>query len=142
MRPPDRIIGERYLERWHLIPRNPFFNVYLHRFIGSDDDRALHDHPWWSVSILLRGSLAEVSRTDQPGYRTKRRIIDRFRPVFRSAEYAHRLELLGDAPAWTLFLTGPVVREWGFVCHTVRGVVWKHWSEMTSRDGRTIGGCD
>lgn len=60
MRPPDRIIGEEYLCRWYLIPRNRFIGVMLHWFIGSDDDRALHDHPWWSISFLLKGELYEI----------------------------------------------------------------------------------
>lgn len=61
-RPPDFVIGgaERpYLLRWWLIPRNPVFNVYLHQFMRSDDDRALHDHPWANCSVLLRGAYTE-----------------------------------------------------------------------------------
>lgn len=58
-RAPDFVIGrtgDPYMERWWLIPRNRFFNIYLHRFWRSDDDRALHDHPWVNLSILLKGS--------------------------------------------------------------------------------------
>lgn len=62
-RGPDFVIGghERpYLLRWRLLPRNPVFNVYLHQFLRSDDDRALHDHPWlFNVSLLLRGPYIE-----------------------------------------------------------------------------------
>ncbi|WP_204302779.1 hypothetical protein, partial [Stenotrophomonas maltophilia] len=52
-RKPDVQIGrdERgipYMERWHAIKRNRFFNVYLHLY-HHDDDRILHSHPWWSV---------------------------------------------------------------------------------------------
>ena len=60
--PPDQVIGGRqrpYLLRWFLIPQNRFLNVYLHRFLRSDDDRALHDHPWWNVSLLLEGAYTE-----------------------------------------------------------------------------------
>ena len=28
--PPSKRIGERYLTRWHLLPKNRLFNVYLH----------------------------------------------------------------------------------------------------------------
>ena len=59
---PDLVVGSPkrpYMHRWWLIPRNPVFNVYLHRFLRSDDDRALHDHPWPSLSILLHGSYRE-----------------------------------------------------------------------------------
>lgn len=61
-RAPDFVIGgaERpYLLRWFVIPRNKVFNVYLHQFLRSDDDRALHDHPWVNLSILLRGGYIE-----------------------------------------------------------------------------------
>lgn len=36
---PDIIIGENgddYLHRWYVIPRNRFFNIYLHYFLRSD----------------------------------------------------------------------------------------------------------
>jgi hypothetical protein len=62
-RNPDFVIGgnERpYLLRWWVIPRNPVFNVYLHCFLRSDDDRALHTHPWlFNVSWLLLGKYRE-----------------------------------------------------------------------------------
>jgi hypothetical protein len=131
---PHKTIGVGYLERWHIIPRNRFFNIYLHKFSGSDDDRALHDHPWSSVSFLLKGRLREVTNTTSwMGIRVRR-----FVPFFRSAKYAHKLVLLGEKPAWTLFITGPVVREWGFLCP--KG--WQHWSTMTDKNGNTIGGCE
>lgn len=61
---PHMVIGgtnDPYLLRWYLIPRNPIVNVYLHKFLRSDDDRALHDHPWWFVSLILRGQYDEVT---------------------------------------------------------------------------------
>src|SRR5580704_9904819 len=63
-RPPDFIIGGNefpYMRRWWVIPRNRIFNIYLHHFLRSDDDRALHDHPSWNVSILLKGEYTEWS---------------------------------------------------------------------------------
>ena len=47
------------MRRWWVIPRNKWFNVYLHHFLRSDDDRALHDQPWWNLSILLDGEYTE-----------------------------------------------------------------------------------
>jgi len=61
-RDPDIVIGGRadpYLLRWFMIPRNPIFNVYLHEFRRSDDDRALHDHPWINLSYLIDGEYVE-----------------------------------------------------------------------------------
>ena len=119
MRKPDVIINKNYLQRWFIIQRNRFFNIYLHRYTGSDDDRALHDHPWWSMSFLMKGELVEHRFNDK-------RIIPRFWPIIRSAKHAHRLELI-KGPAWTLFLTGPKIREWGFH-HPIDG--WIQWEKF------------
>ena len=57
----DEVIGEDYMRRWHLRRSTSRNNLYLHRYDGSDDDRALHDHPWRSISILLWGRISEVT---------------------------------------------------------------------------------
>jgi len=46
-----------YLERFYIISTS-WLGVYLHRFWASDDD-GLHDHPWNSISILLKGGYYE-----------------------------------------------------------------------------------
>ncbi|WP_136617040.1 MULTISPECIES: hypothetical protein [Mesorhizobium] len=126
-RPPNIVIGghiDPYMHRWWLIPRNRFFNIYLHHFLRSDDDRALHDHPWWNFSVLLRGRYVE--HTIAPGginHRVERCAGD---TKFRRASAAHRIELV-DGPCWTLFLTGPMLRVWGF--HCPRG--WVPWQQFT-----------
>lgn len=134
-RPPDFVIGDPaapYMLRWWLIPRNRWLNVYLHNVRRDDDDRALHDHPWCSLSLMLDGSLGEVWR-DRDGQDWLRQM----RPgavVWRGSRFAHRLFLppSGAGYAWTLFLTGPVVREWGFYCPAG----WRHWRDFTAaRDG-------
>ena len=130
MRKPDVIIGNDYLLRWYIIPRNQFLNIYLHEFRHSDDDRALHDHPWYSVSFLLKGELKEHTFNGV-------RFIKRFLPVLRSAKFAHSLELI-KGPAWTIFITGPKIRHWGFHCPNN----WKRWEDFTDESGNLIGdGC-
>ena len=73
---PHMVIGgaeDPYLLRWYLIPRNPFVNVYLHKFLRSDDDRALHlvsaDHadriP--AVAALLRIAASVGGATKMTG---------------------------------------------------------------------------
>ena len=46
--------------------------------------------------------------------------------VFRWGPAPHRIEL-HKGECWTLFVTGPRVREWGFLCP--QG--WRHWREFT-----------
>lgn len=139
-RPPDFIVGEKddpYLMRWWVIPRNRFFNIYLHHFLRSDDDRALHDHPWWNLSILLRGEYTEHTINAGGVHRAVVRRAGQFK--FRGAKSAHRIEL-HNGPCWTLFLTGPTLRTWGF--HCPRG--WRPWKEFVDdRDSGKIGrGCE
>lgn len=147
-RKPDFIVGgaeDPYLLRWWLIPRNPVFNVYVHLFLRSDDDRALHGHPWlFNVSWLLEGKYIEWV----PGNGNLLRPVPRFRYAgqlaFRRGAAPHRIQLWragGDEkPCWTVFITGPRVREWGFYCP--RG--WVPWQQFTdARDKGAIGrGCD
>lgn len=126
-READVFIGGRentYLARWWLIQRNRIMNYYLHNFRRSDDDRALHDHPWWNLSILLRGTYTE--HTIDAGGIHIRKIRTAGDIVFRGARTAHRIEL-HDGPCWTLFITGPRIREWGF--HCPKG--WRHWKVFT-----------
>ena len=133
-RAPDFIIGGRdnpYMLRWWLIPRNEVFNLYYHRILRDDDDRALHDHPWPGFSIMMQGALREIT-PEGP------RIIRQGECVYRGPEFAHRLELIDGAPAETLFITGPKVRSWGF--HCPQG--WIHWRDFVGDDTGTIGrGC-
>lgn len=139
-RPPNFLIGgaeNTYMRRWWVIPRNKIFNIYLHHFLRSDDDRALHDHPWWNVSILLEGSYTE--HTISAGGVNHQLEYGAGALKGRFAGYAHRIEL-DKGPCWSLFITGPVIREWGF--HCPKG--WRPWKQFVDdRDNGKIGaGCD
>jgi len=156
-RAPDKIIGgaeNPYIYRWHVIPRNRWFNLYFHNQVRPDDDRALHDHPWPNISIVLEGGYLE-QRPAFPKewpHNRKTEIVDRPAGsiVARRAGAAHRLELLEDRfglkhgqpsrlrPSWSLFITGPVLRPWGFWCP--QGWVW--WQDFTDPSGLRPGkGC-
>ncbi len=148
-RPPDFTIrdnGTERMDRWYILPRNRWLNVYLHKLV-QNDPTALHDHPWWNVSIVLKEGYWEDVPNDPFGptevgqwaceasknYSAHLREMKatRYQPdkchairrragsiVFRRAADAHRLRLspLTQAPSWSLFITGPVRRKWGFWC--------------------------
>ena len=90
---------EGYMNRWWLIPYNRFgIAVRIHEILRSDADRDLHDHPWWYVTIILRGGYWE--RTEDYGW-----------PIERDLRHC-----------WTLFITGPKRKDhvpehscWGFL---------------------------
>lgn len=134
-RKPDFIIGDPdnpYMLRWWWLPRNKFFNVYIHKILKDDDDRALHDHPWPSLSHMVSGVIEEHYLCPARIWTRKRTLI-KGQWVWRSAKFAHRLAVppQSDTPM-TIFITGPRVRDWGF--HCPKG--WRHWKDFVSADGK------
>lgn len=76
------------------------FNVFLHCWTKSDDG-LLHDHPRWSITIMLRGCLIEETPI-------RYKWLTPGSVVFRSRKYVHRMivpeRYAGNA--WTLFIVG------------------------------------
>ena len=93
------------LTRYYLM-QTRWFSVLLHHLQASDEDRALHDHPWAFVTVLLTGGYWEWTPGPSPTWRR------RFSFLYRPARFAHRLEL--ERPVWTLVVHFKRVREWGF----------------------------
>jgi hypothetical protein len=151
-----------YLFRWTLFqPRWAWwpwkgFGIYLHKFVGDDWSRDLHDHPKRFISIGLKGSYIEITPSlaaweldDEPRiypcgcshhkveyglcdlYSQKRRTFRA--PWVRSfpASHIHRIELPANRrPCWTLVIVLQTEREWGF-WH--RGM-WMHWKNYVHPD--------
>jgi hypothetical protein len=122
--PPNNDVPA-YMHRWWRIARNAYFNIYYHIVLRGDDDRALHDHPWFNFSIVLDGGYWEHT-INEGGVHSKIWYGPgsvRFR---RAGTFAHRLELATNGgnmsvvgapkelPVKTIFITGPVLRRWGF----------------------------
>lgn len=138
---PHFVVGSEenpYLLRWYLIPRNSFLNIYLHKFLRDDDDRAFHDHPWNFLSFIVKGSYKED---------TVKGLIYRqwLSLAYRRATHRHRVILNRDEtgiiqPCWTIVCTGKRIHEWGFWCPN--GFV--HWQTFTkpSNPGEIGRGCE
>ena len=133
---PDFIIGptdDPYMYRWYVIPKNRWFNIYLHQFHRSDEPRAEHDHPWHSLSLILDGCVHEIYGNPADNIRA----ITKGQIVYRSAKFTHRIvfhKVLNSLSKYahtlpiTLFITGPKIRDWGF--HCPKG--WVPWQQFTS----------
>lgn len=141
LRQPDFVVGgvdDPYLLRWWVIPRNKYFNVYLHLFLRSDDDRAHHDHPWlFNLSYILQNRYLEW--TIKRGGVGVAKQYDAGNVRLRLGAAPHRIELLPGESCLTLFVTGPVTRDWGFCCP--KG--WVPWRQFTAKDdaGSIGAGC-
>lgn len=123
------LIDEDYMERWFIIPRNRFFNIYFHRFFGSDAPTP-HDHPWMSLGVILEGTYVE--HTPKGDF-----VRNEGQWVLRWPSSLHWVEI--DKPVYTLFITGPKVRRWGFQCKDK----WVDFREYIDRRGsnRLANGC-
>ncbi len=140
---PCRIIngeqGEPYLERYYLLGALGW-HAYLHRFVDSDPDRGLHDHPWnRALSLVLSGGYEEIrlargARIESRDARTTTRFIAPGRLNRLRGDDYHRVVLRRGRPAWTLFLHGPRVKGWGFARGGVRREMARDASEFRHRD--------
>jgi len=155
---PSKVIGppdDPYMLRWNIIRVGKLPRVYLHRFCRSDEDRAPHDHPWWFISIILRGRYIEMrpegNHVRRAGSVAFRRATDRHRIVL----FGNTFEQAGDPetgkgfiqwhvpykPVWTLFITGPVRRHWGFWCpgeHFVPAAEFDGCDDISSITDRVV----
>lgn len=108
---PLRVIaedGKPYLERYYVASLFGL-RVYLHRFVGSDPARGLHDHPWrWAVSLVLAGFYIEERRTGTAPVRWLNVL---------TGDTFHRVVLPdGERDAWTLFIHRQGrAKSWGFL---------------------------
>lgn len=110
--------GKPYLTRW-IVFECGWFGFYVHKFWDSDYERALHDHPWNFVSIVLKGSYLEW--TDNTVITRKAGSI-----AYRSCTHKHRVELTDKKPVWTLMFVSKRLRPWGFWPSTG----WCHWRKF------------
>ena len=115
-----------YLHRWTLAVLGRGRRCYLHRYLGSDWARDLHDHPKVFWSIGLWGGYVEETPFGIRQWRAP--WIRRF-----PAEHRHRLRVSRSRGCWTLVFTGAITREWGFWS---RGR-WIEWQRYVFAGERT-----
>ena len=111
--------GEPYLERYHLFRLPGGGGAYIHRFLDSDPDRGLHDHPWrHALGLVLAGGYLEQRLV---GSEVKERTVGPGHVNRLCGEDFHRIVLPGGTEAWTFFLHTGSVKDWGFLTTTAGG---------------------
>ena len=123
--------GEPYLTRLNLL-KTPWFSVKLHWIHRPDPDRDLHDHPWWFVSLILRGGYVEYESKTPSTTKGHPRLITRFN--YKNKVTAHRIsEVLPNT--LTLIVSGPKDRkkEWGF--YNAETLEFSDWREYERVNG-------
>lgn len=148
-----RIIKRRgdqpYLIRWTILGfgiDSSWFSIKVHNILISDEE-CLHNHPWAFISIILKGSYLEDTRSymedyyegkkdwSKPAFSTKNgfpvrnKIFRAGNILYRPANWAHRLQL--KEPVWTLVFTFRKIQPWGFF--TKNGWI-PHWKYSEEKD--------
>lgn len=140
-------IGE-FMRRW--IFQSPLGTVRLHNIREPDEDREMHDHPWDFVAVILRGGYVEdipapatwpglcayPPEEDADPTWTERLVRWPGSVVYHRASDAHRISKLLRDEAWTLVITGPRIRKWGF---WTKDVGWVYWRDFRSAKLRADG---
>lgn len=126
--------GSVYLRRWfiykHKNPEKMTRRLMLHKFYRGDVDIDHHDHPWDFTSLILKGGYWEESFRN---VETGKAAMTWYKPlslIRRAADWAHRVVLPEGQTCWTLVMTSPKKRSWGF--YTVNG--WCPWRRYVNGD--------
>jgi hypothetical protein len=152
--------GRPYLTRWVIwgerFGADASNKLYLHYFHSSDEDAALHDHPWPFWSLILWGGYIEVSQCgpDEKGDRyvydphsdtvwvrlpegQRSEWYESLSLLRRPAAWAHRI-VIGRRNPWTLVWCGAKERSWGWHCPDG----WRHHAvaDLAYAEGKGI--CD
>lgn len=103
-------LGERlglpecpYVVRWRI--EFPFGSIRVHHWLSNDDPRAVHDHPWWFLTFVVRGYYYDAGERAE--------LLEAPAIRFRKAEHRHTV-YPGPKGAWTVLVTGRPLRKWGF----------------------------
>jgi hypothetical protein len=119
-----------YLYRWTLVLFG--YSIRLHHWVGSDEKRYFHDHPWNFISFLFKGHYANV-RPNGDNLSIRKGIITRTPSEPRRFEakapfiwYSkatdwHYLDIPNEG-AWTILLCSRPIQKWGFL---VKGHKWR-----------------
>lgn len=94
-----------YMKRWVL--NLGLFSIRLHHWYRSDDDRHMHDHPWSFLGLVLKGSYDDITSNGSVTLKAGKLF-------YRKAKHLHYVKVPKGRDCWTLLLTGPVIRKWGF----------------------------
>lgn len=143
---PCRLIkldGIPYLERYLLLNIESLgIKIYLHRFIQSDSDRYVHNHPFNAVAFILVGGYKEkilksfdlniyTKEGEGNSYVYRNRRCGSINPIPRKK--FHQI-VEGKPETWTIFIRGKRRGSWGFLEETpskkhLKVVPYKHAEE-------------
>lgn len=107
-------IGEVFF-RYNLV-KTKWFNLYLHQLDAPQwHPVGCHDHPWWFVTLLLKGGYLERQSIKVYNRKVGSKLTRRYpgQILYRRAEHSHDV-ITPYGRSWSLVLTGRKIHQWGF----------------------------
>jgi hypothetical protein len=127
--------GVVHFRRYRLLS-TPWFNLYVHNILRSDEDKDPHDHPFGFIALMFWGSYLEEWRCAKEDYRywappkgfdnpLEKSVRSIGSLYYHAAKDFHRITLCSPS-VWTLVLASGRKRPgWGY--QTKNG--WVHFKE-------------
>ena len=98
-----------YCRLWAVIWEK--WSIRLHNWLGDDDHRHPHNHPYWFLTFILWGGYDDVSHLSDGTT-----VVDHVKAFswrYRPADHMHQV-LNVKRNTWTFLITGPATQRWGF----------------------------
>jgi hypothetical protein len=73
---------------------------------NQEGESFMHNHPWWFITFVLKGSYTDVSETGKD-------FLQRFSIRYRPSSFTHYVEP-SKGGCTTLLFTGTYKQKWGF----------------------------
>lgn len=118
--------GRLYMGRWWIVApgtwqsrllqgltADRYESIRLHHINRPDNDRDLHNHPFYYRTFVLDGYYSEVRR-DRKGVPSYWQILTAGKSSTGGIEMWHRIDDVSPQGVWTFFCMGPNHDEWGF----------------------------
>lgn len=104
--------GEVHFRRYRLL-NTPWFEIYIHHIMKSDEDDDMHDHPFSFKSLILSGAYRELCKL-YPNFDVL--ITNEYNVgdvISHCGEDIHKITLL-TKEVWTLVIASKRYRMWGY----------------------------
>ena len=118
--------GRLYMGRWWVVAPGTwqsrvllfvtggrYESIRLHHINRPDNDRDLHNHPFYYLTFVLLGYYSEF-RCDRKGAPDYWQLLTRGKSSTGGEELWHRIDDVSPQGVWTFFMMGPNKGEWGF----------------------------
>lgn len=97
-------IGEKFTR--YVLLKTKWFSIYVHQLWAPSWHPECHDHPWWFLTLLLKGGYLE--KVNGKNFHRHPGMV-----LYRPGSFSHNV-ITPYGVSWSLIIAGPKSRDWGF----------------------------